>query len=67
VLDAARQIFSEEEATQLGAAFERMKREVAKDGDSVVASTIDLVANLLPPRLTAAFRRNVSSGRSHAA
>jgi hemerythrin superfamily protein len=67
VFDAARKIFSDEEATQLGTAFERMKREVAKDGDSVVASTIDLVANLLPPRLTASFRRNASGGRSHAA
>lgn len=63
VFDAARQTFSEEEATQLGAAFERMKVETAKDGDSMVASTIDLVANLLPPRLTDAFRKHTKGGR----
>ena len=67
VFDAARQVFSDEEADQIGLAFERMKAETAKDGDSVVASTIDLVANLLPPRLTNAFRKNVQSGRPHAA
>jgi hypothetical protein len=36
-----------------------MKRDTAKDGDSMVASTVDLVANLLPPRLADAFRKNV--------
>ncbi len=66
VFDAARKVFSEEEATQLGAAFERMKVETAKDGDSMVASTVDLVANLLPPRLTDAFRKRVKSDRPRA-
>lgn len=67
IFDAARQVFTEEEAIQLGAAFERMKLETAKDGDSMIASTIDLVANLLPPRLTQSFRKNIKSGRPHAA
>jgi hemerythrin superfamily protein len=67
IYDAARQVFNQEEATQIGAAFERMKVEMAKDGDSMVESTIDLVANLLPPRLTAAFRKNVKPGRSQTA
>jgi hemerythrin superfamily protein len=66
IFDAARQVFYEEEATQLGAAFERMKTEMANDGDSMVESTLDLVANLLPPRLTAAFRKNLGTGRSDA-
>jgi hemerythrin superfamily protein len=66
VFDAARQVFSEEEATQIGAAFERMKTQTAKDGDSMVASTIDLVANLLPPRLSNTFRKHLKSGRPHA-
>lgn len=57
VFEAARATFSEAEAVQIGAAFERMKTEYAKDGDSMMASTLDLVANLLPPRLTAAFRK----------
>jgi hemerythrin superfamily protein len=65
VFDAGRKVFSEEEATQIGAAFERMKVETAKSGDSMVASTIELVANLLPPRITKAFRKHFE--RSHAA
>lgn len=60
---AGRKTFSDEEARQIGAAFERMKLEMAKDGDSVIASTVDLIANLLPPRLTETFRKNVSSAR----
>jgi hemerythrin superfamily protein len=66
VFGTARQVFSEEEARQIGAAFERMKLETAKDGDSMIASTIDLIANLLPPRLTKGFRKNLKS-RDHAA
>jgi hemerythrin superfamily protein len=65
VFDAARKCFSDDEANQIGAAFEHMKVETAKTGDSMVASTIELIANLLPPRLTNRFRKNV--GRPHAA
>jgi hemerythrin superfamily protein len=64
VFAAARQAFKEDEARQIGAAFERMKQETAKDGDSIVASTVDLVANLLPPRLTESFRRGVNKHAS---
>lgn len=66
VFAAGRKAFSEEEATQLAAAFERMKLETMKDGDSMVASTIDLIANLLPPRLTKTFRKNLKT-KPHAA
>jgi len=68
VYAAARQAFSEQEALQLGAAFERMKQETAKGGDSIVASTVDLVANLLPPRMTETFRKGVNkrSTETHA-
>lgn len=59
VYASARQVFSDDEAQQIGAAFERMKLETAKGGDSMIASTIDLIANLLPPRLTNMFRKNV--------
>ncbi|MBI2390104.1 MAG: hypothetical protein HYV09_11000 [Deltaproteobacteria bacterium] len=38
-----------------------MKLETAKGGDSMVASTIDLIANLLPPRLTKVFRKNLKT------
>jgi hemerythrin superfamily protein len=63
VFAAARRVFSDEEANQIGAAFERMKEHTAKDGDSMIASTLDLVANLLPPRLTESFRRQVANVR----
>lgn len=65
VYDAARQVFSEEEAIQIGAAFERMKDETAKGGDSMVASMVDLIANLLPPRLTDIFRKHVDVSQPH--
>jgi len=64
VFAAARQAFDENEARQLGSAFERMKQETAKDGDSIVASTVDLVANLLPSRLTESFRKGVNKRSS---
>jgi hemerythrin superfamily protein len=66
VFAAARKVFSEQEAEQIGAAFARMKEHTAKDGDSMIASTIDLVANLLPPRLTESFRRQVGGFRKSA-
>lgn len=66
IFDAARKVFSEEETTQIGVAFERMKVETMKDGDSMIASTIDLIANLLPPRLTKSFRKNLEA-KPHAA
>jgi len=59
VYEAARKVFNDQEAAQIGAAFERMKLETANDGDSVMASTVDLIANLLPPRLTESFRKGV--------
>jgi len=64
VFEAARRVFTEEEASQLGAAFTQLKRETIKDGDSMLASTIDLVANLLPPRLTGSFRKNLQRPRA---
>lgn len=63
VYDAARQVFDTQDAEQIGAAFERMKVETAKDGDSVMASTVDLIANLLPPKWGQAFRKNISAPR----
>ena len=66
VFDAARQALSDEDAQQIGAAFERMKTVTAKDGDSMVASSIDLIANLLPPRLTKSFREGLAKLRKSA-
>jgi len=57
IFDAARKVFTEDEAKQIGAAFERMKEETtANDGDSMMKSTVDLVINLMPPRLAAKLR-----------
>ena len=64
VYAAAREVFSDDEAERLGTAFERMKLETAKDGDSMIASTVDLIANLLPPRLTESFRKNTKTPRA---
>jgi hemerythrin-like domain-containing protein len=66
VFAAARGVLSDEDAKRIGDAFERMKIEMAKDGDSFVASTVDLIANLMPPRLTASFRKNVQNLRKSA-
>jgi hemerythrin superfamily protein len=65
VFAAARKVFSDEEAERIGEAFQRLKAETAKDGDSMVASTIDLIANLMPVRLTESFRKNLQRPRSH--
>lgn len=64
VYAAARQVFSDEEAQQIGAAFERLKLTMAKDGDSALASNLDLIANMLPPRLTASFRKLAGERRA---
>ncbi|MDB4986425.1 MAG: hemerythrin cation binding region [Myxococcaceae bacterium] len=64
VFDAARQVLTREEERQIGAAFAQMKKETAKDGDSLIASTVDLVANMLPPRLTDSFRKTIEQLRA---
>jgi hemerythrin superfamily protein len=66
VYDAGRMVFDSEDAKQLGSAFKRMKAEMANDGDSIASSTVDLIANLLPPRLTKSFRENLSRLRKSA-
>jgi hemerythrin superfamily protein len=63
VFDAGRQVFTDEEAELMGQAFEGMKQETMKGGDSMVASTIDLIANLMPPRLSTGFRKHIQSLR----
>lgn len=66
VFDAGRQVFTDEEAELMGQAFERMKQETMKGGDSMVASTIDLIANMLPARLQTGFRKQVNDLRKSA-
>jgi hemerythrin superfamily protein len=66
VFAAARKVFSEEEAIELGKAFQALKKETAKGADSFTASTLDLVANLLPPRLVDGFRKGLQNARDAA-
>lgn len=49
VFQAARKIFSEEEANQISRAFDKMKMEYKSQG--AIKNTMDMVINLLPPRL----------------
>lgn len=53
----AQRLFSETEAEKLGMAFESLKAEMAKDADSVLASTVDLIANLIPGRFVNSLRK----------
>jgi hemerythrin superfamily protein len=64
VFPAARQVFSDEEARQIGEAFLRLKSEMAKDADSIMGSTIDLVANLLPRRFSEGLRKALGSKKA---
>ena len=54
VFTVAQEVFSAEEATQFNEAFEKMKEEV-KD-ESFAGTTMDLIANLMPPRFMKAIR-----------
>ncbi|MET0388843.1 MAG: hemerythrin domain-containing protein [Polyangiales bacterium] len=66
VYDAARMVLDDDDAKKIGKAFKRMKTEMASDGDSMVASTVDLIANMLPPRLSKGFRDNAARFRKSA-
>jgi hemerythrin-like domain-containing protein len=66
IFDAARQVFTDEEAELMGQAFARMKQETMKGGDSMVASTMDMIANMLPPRMAGGFRKRVQELRKSA-
>lgn len=51
---AAKAVFRREEAEMIGKAFERLKKEVR--GGGLVQSSLELAANLMPPRLAPALR-----------
>lgn len=44
----AQRMFSAQEATQMGAAFEKMKEEI--EGHGFMKTTFDMVKNLMPPK-----------------
>lgn len=54
IFSAAQQLFTQEEAQMMGAAFEQLKNEIVDEG--AIATTMELVANLMPPRFAKAFR-----------
>ena len=54
VFAAAKKVITAEEAMMMGVAFERLKPEVREEG--FVKTSMDLVANMMPPRFSASFR-----------
>jgi len=57
--DAAKQLFIDEEAQAMAEAFEQLKPKI-REGN-IVQSTVDLIANLMPPRFAAPFREMTSN------
>lgn len=55
IFSVAKEMFSEEEAVQMAAAFEELKPEIQKEG--LLGTTADLVANLLPARIVESLKR----------
>lgn len=53
VFPVAKRLLTQEEAARIGDAFEAMKAKVKEE--SFVGTTIDLIANLLPPRFMKSF------------
>jgi hemerythrin superfamily protein len=57
----ARQILTDEEAESMAVAFQKLKSET-KD-ENFMQTTIDMVANLMPPRFTNKFRGQDAQGK----
>lgn len=54
IFTVAQQLFTQEEAQMMGEAFEQLKPEVKEEG--FLRTTLDMVANLMPPRFKASIR-----------
>ncbi len=54
IFSAAQQIFTPQEAEMMGAAYEGLKPRIKDEG--IMATTIELIANVMPPRLSKVFR-----------
>ncbi|NJL25812.1 MAG: hemerythrin domain-containing protein [Calothrix sp. SM1_5_4] len=54
IIPIAQQMFTDEEAEAMGEAFVKMKPAVRESG--FMQNTLDLIANVLPPRLAAPLR-----------
>ncbi len=57
IFSVAKEILTEEEAEKLGDAFEQMKPDIKEEG--FLGTTLDLIGNLMPPRFTKAFRKDI--------
>jgi hypothetical protein len=54
IFSIAQQLFTQEEAEMMGQAFEQLKPEVHEEG--ILRQTLDMVANVMPPRFAASLR-----------
>lgn len=54
MFSAARQLFTEEEAVAMAETFEAMKPKIREEG--LMKTTLDMVANLMPPRFSEKFK-----------
>lgn len=58
IFSIARRLFTEDEAEMMGEAFEKMKPEIREEG--VMKTTLDMVANLMPPRMKGSIQEFVN-------
>ncbi len=63
IFKAAQKVLSDEEATMIGKAFTELKPSIKKQG--LVGTTLDMVANMLPPRLTAGIKKQFEHSARH--
>lgn len=54
IFSAAKKLFSEQEAEVIGQTFEAMKPKIKTE--SMVETTLDMVINMMPPRISEALR-----------
>lgn len=62
IFDEARNAFTSEEAVAMAEAFEELKPKIEQEG--IVKNTVDMVINLMPPRLADKIRSIGGSGES---
>lgn len=55
LFNAAKQVFTNEEALMMAEAFEKLKPEVKEQG--FVGTTVDMVVNMMPPRFATVFQK----------
>jgi hypothetical protein len=61
IFNEARGVFTAAEAEAMGSAFEHLRPKIAQEG--FVKTTLDMVINMLPPRLSDKLR-NIGGGEA---